>query len=119
MRIACLIPPLGGGTTINMTRRPKLINSTISKKLGLLLRFPGTEKSSPLPRSHGLAKVPCQQVGCPIAFPEFQIADNGRDSEPFHRWQFVPRHLQMHTSTHGRSLDQKRRLPTRRPTENY
>jgi hypothetical protein len=66
-----------------------------------------------------LAEVTCHQVGGPIAFREFQLADDRIDSQPFLCRQFVPRHLQIHASLARPGLDEKRGITSWRPAEGY
>ena len=74
---------------------------------------------SPLPGRQGLAEVTCQQIGGPIALLEFQVAHDRLDGKPFLRGQFVPRHLQIHASLTRPCLDEKQRITSRRPAEDY
>jgi hypothetical protein len=96
------------------TRRscgPPILNATASPLFA--------RRCSPFPRGQRLAKITCQQVGRPIAFLEFQVADDRLDGEPFLHRQFVPRHLQIDASPICRSLDEKRRITPGRPAEDY
>ncbi len=70
---------------------------------------------SPLPGRQRVAEIARLQIRRPIAFLQFQVADNRLDGERFFGQQLFSRHPQIHASLCGRGLDQERGFIPGRP----